>query len=107
MDRPFVPGEWASRAHLPHCDIANVFQVVTFRLHDSLPVSVRSHLQPRQPVGNKTASVRIAETNARRRAVEDPLDGGYGSCLLRDPRDARLLTQVPAAFHQDRYLLAE
>src|SRR5687767_8860086 len=31
---------WYSRGFLPHCDMPDIYQSITFRLHDSVPESV-------------------------------------------------------------------
>jgi putative transposase len=64
---------WYSRDHLPHLDVPDLLQAITFRLADSLPVEVAAKL------------AKTRDPSARSNLVEKSLDHGYGSCCLRDP----------------------
>src|SRR5437868_2921295 len=70
---------WYSRGYLPHFDSAETIQFVTFRLADSLPRAVAEALA-KLPNG-------LAETDHR-------LDGGLGSCWLKEPSVAQVVEEA-------------
>jgi hypothetical protein len=80
---------WHSRGYLPHFDVGNVMQSVTFRLGDSLPKAKLLELQERLPKEHMVE---------RRQEIEAWLDRGAGSCQLRDPRCAGI---VQDCLHHD------
>lgn len=62
---------------LPHWDLEEGLYFVTFRLADSLPLSLlKKHTKL---------------DDARRREIEVALDRGLGACYLRDPRVAEIV----------------
>ena len=88
---------WHYRGYLPHLDAGEVVQAVTFRLADSLPVSVveawRDQAEEEGAPG---------EILAR---VGRYLDAGHGSCVLREPWAAALVEQALLRFDGERYCL--
>jgi REP element-mobilizing transposase RayT len=95
--------------HLPHWQQEEVFYFVTWRLADSLPASwladwqaekdawLRHHPQPWD-----------AETEAEyhdrfSRRIDDWLDSGHGSCLLREPAHAQIVADAFHHFDGQRY----
>ena len=91
---------WYSRGYLPHLDALRVFQVITFRLADSLP---QVKLQDLEIELASLASDR-RETE-RRRKIEQWLDAGMGCCALRHPLVAQLVQNALHYFHGQRYQL--
>jgi REP element-mobilizing transposase RayT len=89
---------WHSRGYLPHFDQPGAVQSITFRLADALPAHLGSEW---------TACVVDRNTLARRERVETALDQGYGACVLRDPRVARLVGAALLHFDGVRYHLRE
>ena len=99
------------RRNLPHFEQPGATYFVSFRLEDSVPQSLlqewreekRNWLKHHPPPWDwKT------EQEHRRRFVEpreEWLDRGHGSCLLRDPRAARVVAESLGHFHLERYLL--
>ena len=132
MERPFEPGEGFSgqipfenpekwrRRRLPHYNAAGIYQMITYRLADSLPHDVVVRLKQRYgedyedllkpqdyernsstarsaavpgaantarsaavPAGQNSSTARRAK--ALRKSLEEVMDSGYGSCLLRRP----------------------
>ncbi|MGI8907981.1 MAG: transposase [Candidatus Sumerlaeaceae bacterium] len=90
------PG-WNSRGYLPHFDDGLKFQFLTWRLADSLPARALERLsnEPPTPEG---------EANYRRR-LEQWLDAGHGSCVLRDPAVAGIVQGACFYFAGERYEL--
>lgn len=87
-----------SRGYLPHFDVYQATQFVTFRLADSMPQDLLKQW------GVELESGLITDVELRKR-IEHYLDNGYGSCSLRDPRIARLLRETLLKWNADRYQL--
>ena len=85
---------WHRRRYLPHFDAAGVIQMITYRLADSLPVDVVRECLQTEP--------KDAE---KRKRLEQHLDAGHGSCVLRRPEIARLVIANWLHFDTDRYQL--
>jgi REP element-mobilizing transposase RayT len=81
---------WYSRGYLPHFDSAETIQFVTFRLADSLPKAVAEVLAK---LPNS-----LAETDHR-------LDGGLGSCWLKEPSVAQVVEEAILHFDGRCYRL--
>ena len=97
---------WYSRGYLPHLDAPGNIQFVTFRLHDSVPLSLIAQwkdelkLSPDLPASD----LRLLKLYQHIAAYEDV---GYGACWMRDPAIAAIVQE--ALFHFDglRYCLLE
>lgn len=85
---------WHCRGYLPHFDPAHATQFVTFRLADSLPTEKLRELQGRLKPHMQTEL---------RKGIELLLDQGHGSCVLRDPRAARIVIDCLQHFDGARY----
>ena len=72
MRDDFEPRGWHSRGYLPHFDAGEVFQSITFRLHDSMPQSLLEMW--REELARESAEF---EDKLRWR-IESYLDQGYG-----------------------------
>ncbi len=95
-----VPKGWYSRGYLPHCDVPQLIQSITFRLADSLPHSKLAELQKELE--------RIPEQRRgieRRKRIEAWLDAGMGCCALAHPDVARYVQNSFLHFHGERYHL--
>ncbi len=87
---------WYSRGYLPHYDKPGTIQMVTFRLADSMPASLRhewEHL------------LAIEDERERRTKLEQYLDKGCGECVLLDERAAAAVENVLLRFNNQRYRL--
>ena len=102
--RAVHPGEtcspWHSRGYLPHFEGGEIVQSMTFRLHDSLPSSLRDKLAAELERLSKHE-----RTRHRRRRIEAALDRGHGACFLANPRIARLVSDALRRFDGERYRL--
>jgi putative transposase len=85
------PG-WRSRGYLPHCDADGLVQHIVFRLADSLPKAVLK-------------KVALLGKKERLLAVEQALDAGSGSALLKAPEAAQLVVDALMEFDGERYAL--
>ncbi len=97
----FVEGRgWFSRGYLPHFDRRYVKQMITFRLADSLPQAKLERLD------EELKSLGVSERDLeKRRRIEEWMDAGHGSCLLREPQNARIVEQAFFHFDGQRYRL--
>jgi REP element-mobilizing transposase RayT len=89
---------WYSRNFIPHLDAPNLFQAITFRLHDSLPLDVVKRLE-------REVQARQITDAQKRRSIEAYLDAGHGACWLRRPEIARLVQDALLHFDGQRYRL--
>jgi REP element-mobilizing transposase RayT len=84
------PKGWHSRGYLPHFDVPDVTQTLTFRLADSLP---------------KAAIERLRRSAKARTDFEDVLDSGIGACWLNQPAIADVVENALLHFDDRRYRL--
>ena len=91
---------WHSRGYLPHFESSDVTQHVTFHLADSLPQTVLLRLD---------AELKFLPTDKRdaerRKRVDEWIDAGHGSCLLRKPAIAQMVQTSLLTFDSHRYRL--
>ena len=82
---------WHERGFLPHYDVPNVTQFVTFGLVDSLPPRLWDRI------------LAAADERERRRRLEAAFDQHCGACHLRRPEIAALVEGALHFFHGHRY----
>jgi len=91
---------WYSRGYLPHIDIAGRAQFISWRQDDAVP---------QQVIDGWAEELRDLEDSKRRRElasrIEKFCDAGYGSCILADPRMARIAQETLFHDHGRRYTL--
>ena len=87
---------WTDRGYLPHYDKPGLVQAITFRLADSLPKEKRSEWEH---------LLQITDDGERIRQIEDYLDRGAGSCVLRQPECAEIVQNALLHFDGERYRL--
>jgi putative transposase len=87
---------WTSRGYLPHFDLPDMIQGITFRLSDSLPAHV---------VAAMAEDPELKTDPLRRARIEEHLNAGYGACYLRDPCIAQLVEDALCFFDGRRYQL--
>ncbi len=97
--------------HLPHWRQEGATYFVTFRLADSLPQvklnelkHLRREWENRHAPPWNTEALKILDRQVAER-VEGWLDQGMGSCLLKNPSHAALLTEAMHHFDGARYEL--
>jgi REP element-mobilizing transposase RayT len=88
------PLGWHSRGYLPHYDDGHAIQTITYRLADSLPANTVRQLEEQ-----------ALDDEKRRAAIEAYLDSGYGSCVLREPDNARAVVDSWRHADGDEYQL--
>ena len=91
---------WHDRGYLPHFEGGEVVQSITFRLHDSLPSTLRAEWAAeleRLPENERTIH--------HRKRIEAALDRGHGACFLANPHIARLVADALQRFDGERYRL--
>src|SRR5882672_4634220 len=99
-DLPEGSPQWYSRGYLPHFDMAEMTQTLTFRLFDSMPQSVLESWKTELTVlPDKDAD------NERRKRIDAYLDKGYGSCFLKNDAVAEIVQNALLHFDGQRYAL--
>ena len=89
---------WYSRGYLPHCDAPGILQAITYRLADSLPKEARDRIK--RDVRNFPEARRSQEWRNR---IDQILDAGYGSSLLKHPECASIVAEAFRFFDGKRY----
>jgi putative transposase len=110
MREEFRNSENWSKRFLPHYNSGEKFQLVTYRLADSIPQSILKSFQHRKSEGNLGAphadAGKSLNIEAQKRLfVENNLDRGYGSCLLGKPEIAQKVIENWQYFNNLRYEL--
>jgi hypothetical protein len=96
----YKPTGWHNRGYLPHFDAGEVFQSITFRLHDSMPQSLLE-------TWKRELATESAEFEEKLRwRIEGYLDQGCGACYLSDGRIANLVQNSLLHFDRERYRLS-
>ena len=83
---------WKSRGFLPHYDASLKYQMITYRLADSLPQKVLNSIKESK-----------GESLKQRILVEDTLDEGHGACILKIPKIAQIVIDAWKFFDKSRY----
>ena len=97
---------WHSRGYLPHYDQDNAYQMITYRLADSLPASILGSAggSPAECSNDTQSAEEIKQAKTiRRKKIEAYLDAGYGSCLLKQLPIAELVIGNWYFFDGKRY----
>jgi len=83
---------WKSRGFLPHYDASLKYQMITYRLADSLPQRVL-----------KSIKASKGESLKQRILIEGTLDEGHGACILKIPEIAQIVIDAWKFFDKSRY----
>ena len=86
---------WKSRGYLPHYHADEKYQMIAYRLADSIPQKLMKEFK--EEYNNKEL------VHERRKFIEENLDKGYGSCILQNPIIAEILVNNWLHFHRKRY----
>ena len=98
------------RKNLPHREQMGTAEFITFRLGDSMPqVLVRQYRQlkedfhRRHPYPWDTKTFRMYRDTISR-PMEEYIDAGYGSCVLKDPDVRKILVDSISFYDDDRFV---
>jgi type I restriction enzyme R subunit len=99
------------RHRLPHWQQGSVYYFVSWRLADSLPKEKLARwtqekniwLQKNPPPWNSETETEYHERFSHR--IDDWLDAGEGSCLIKDPLLGRRVTNALLHYENERYLM--
>src|SRR5436305_49546 len=69
---------WFSRGYLPHFDVSDIWQTITYRLADSMPKHAMQSME--RHITDMPDDQRNVE---RRERIESWINAGHGSCILR------------------------
>ncbi len=89
---------WYTRGYLPHYDQGGIYQVITYRLGDSISQGILKNMQ--WELKNVAPEFLEAE---RRRKIEKYLDKGHGSCILKNIECAKVVENAWRHFDGERY----
>ena len=97
---------WHSRGYIPHFDVPNMIQSITFRLHDSVPAHVIAQWKEEVEMdhGYPSDEKRKADLRNRIRKYED---AGYGACYLQKNDVAKIVQDALLFYDGERYHLLE
>lgn len=100
--------------NLPHWEQGSVWYFVTFRLADALPRTVieeikrqREHWRQTHDLNNLSREELTEYHQLFSERYEELLHAGNGSCVLRDPPNAKIVCDALRHFDGDRYSLDE
>ena len=103
-----------SGGDLPHWQQETVWYFITYRLADALPKQVVDELTHQRELWEKTHTLDnlskeelIEYYKLFSERHENLLNAGVGSCLLRDPENAKIVTDAFHFFEHQRYELDE
>ncbi|MCM8525052.1 MAG: transposase [Lentisphaeraceae bacterium] len=94
---------WTKR-FLPHYNAAGKFQMITYRLADSLPKTALSQLESELKPGAPHSDAGYTEAQ-RRRKIEYLLDQSLGSCILKYPDVAEKVIEAWKHHNNIKYAL--
>ncbi len=103
-----------SRGYLPHWELEGAVYFITYRLADSLPKSVLDHIEYEKIMKiNKLISSgkKISPAQKKRimnlfsKSIDDNLDSGLGSCVLKYPKAAAIVQENLHHFDGKKYRL--
>jgi REP element-mobilizing transposase RayT len=100
--RPPHASPWRSRGYLPHFDVPNLVQAITFRLADSVPAQIIAKWKDELRIQPGTIATDPAQVALRERVAQFE-DSGHGACHLRDSRVAEMVEKALLHFDGDRY----
>ena len=99
-------------ANLPHWTQEGAIYSVTFRLADSVPAKVaeewkveREKYDRLMATGTLSPQQQLEWRKLRSERVEALLDAGHGTCVLREPGHAEVVSNALKHFDGERYLL--
>ncbi len=95
-DSPSHAQGWRSRGYLPHFNQPGIIQAVTFRLADAMPAEQQTEWQ---------VFLKLKDKALCQQKIQEYLDAGHGSCVLRDEQIARLVEDALLHFDGTRYRL--
>lgn len=107
---PYAPIQ-QHKHRLPHWQQGAVYYFVTWRLADSLPNEKLARWTEERNLWlrrNPPPWTSIIEAEYHERfsdSIDDWLDAGEGSCLLRDPRLARCVADALLHYDNERYMI--
>lgn len=98
---------WHSRGYLPHCDIPNIPQGITFRLADSVPDKLILQWEHELNLTENSAPSDESRVKEQREILRQRIakfeDSGFGECHLRNSEIAKLVLKALKFFHGQRY----
>ncbi|MFO7896123.1 MAG: transposase [Candidatus Cloacimonadales bacterium] len=97
---------WYKSNFLPHCDCAEVYQFITFRLYDSVPADVIQKWKDELRIIDNTEADSKEAIELQMKILKYE-DNGYGECFLKDKKIAQVVADALFYFDGERYDLYE
>jgi valyl-tRNA synthetase len=100
-----------TQRHLPHWELEGATYSVTFRLADSLPESKVTELRQERELWLANPPQNLTEEDHKAfhllfsKKIEDCLDAGMGSCLLKEDAASKIVENALRHFDGERYEL--
>lgn len=99
---------WYKRRSLPHYDSDEVYQFITFRLHDSVPLEEIDYWHHELSIEAQTS---VNKDSYRYLKIEENIfkyeDKGYGECYLKNLAVYNIVKETFLKFDKTRYELIE
>lgn len=106
------------KRNLPHWEQDNVSYFLTFRLWDSIPKEIAEKIKDERESWKKLHQIE-SENDLQKldvelkkeyyrlfsKRIDDLLDNGHGSCVLKDPEISKIVENALNHFADDQYLL--
>lgn len=89
-----------TRGYLPHADFPKSIQHITFHLADALPKAALERMKQKIELLNDEE-----QKKEKRKQLQELLDAGYGSCVLKDETNAKIVCDSLLFGHGERYEL--
>lgn len=96
---------WHDRGYIPHYEAKDKYQLITYRLADSLPKEVMKKISggSLDYSGAPLSDAAKKKALERRQYIETCLDNGFGSCLLSEPVLAQKVIESWQFFNKQKY----
>ena len=106
MRDEFRNSENWSKRFLPHYNADNKYQMLTYRLADSIPREAIQYLNKLESLGAPQATAgddKKLKDIRKRKIIEETLDKGFGSCILQEDKAASIIIENWLHFDKERY----
>ena len=98
------PKGWYKRRSLPHYDNDKVYQMITFRLDDSMPQKVIDYWIDKLSIVAETAKNKDSYKYLKlQEKLFEYEDKGHGECYLKNPAVYQVVEETLLKFDEERY----
>ncbi len=97
---------WHSRGYAPHFDGGEIYQFITFRLHDSVPNDLIQSWKDELFITDDTLKGSEEYIKLQKKIIKF-LDKGYGACYLKSNEIAKIVENALKFHDKDKYELID